>query len=116
MIILFANTYKLISSKKYKSIFYYILGELFYSLKNYKKAESFYSKYSLLNATNDYILFKMGNCYHRFKDYQSAINVYESARIINKNNFDLVSNLGLSYYFSKNYSQSINIFKLSLEL
>lgn len=95
---------------------YFLLGEFFYTNKDFVKANKYYLKAFEFNKSNYFLLYKLSLCYLDLHDYQNLIKISEHAiSTFPEQPFFYLFN-GLGYYNLKDYETTVKVFEKGRKL
>ena len=86
------------------------LGDIFYDLKEYKKAIKIYQEIIKIDDQNADIYINLSNSFFQLKRYEEAIKASKKAIKINKKDILGYYNLGFVFYKLKKYKEAVEVF------
>ncbi|MFN8672395.1 MAG: hypothetical protein U0457_10015 [Candidatus Sericytochromatia bacterium] len=125
-----ANSYKEDTNNKYENDDYLYIGNIFYFIKNYKKALDNYEKIAISEPNNAIIKKIIGKCFLELKDYKKSEKYLEESYNLEPFDFETQRLLTIVFYrmnnmnklkkivfskFNKNISQENDISEYSEE-
>ena len=95
---------------------FYIMGNAYGNLEEYRKAIEAYTDSIKINSKNDKAYNNIGMAYRNLKEYEKAIEAYEKSIEINPQKEDAYYSMGSIYYKLKKYGKAIEVYKRWIEI
>ena len=91
------------------------LGIVYFNLKKYEKASSYFKKLIELNEDDFDSIYNLGVCFQYSEDNENALKYYKKAIELRPNNVEVLNNLGLIYAGLKKYDEAEKHYNLALK-